>query len=143
MMCLEMNKTSQEQFQRVVGQRVKLAREDASLSQDELASRLGFNDRQTLSNLEAGKRKLTAEELVKLIQILGKKLEYFTDTFSLIGEGAFSWRAVGAAPASLDDFETKAGRWIGTFRRLGEIKGEPFSALSQRLTLTERSSFEE
>ncbi len=30
-----MNKTSQEQFQRIVGQRVKLAREDASLSQDE------------------------------------------------------------------------------------------------------------
>ena len=119
-----MNKTSQEQFQRIVGQRVKLAREDASLSQDELASQLGFNDRQTLSNIEAGKRKLTAEELVKLIQVLGRKMEYFTDTFSLIGEGAFSWRAVGAAPASLDEFEAKAGKWIATFRRLGEIKGE-------------------
>jgi len=81
--------------------------------------------------------------LVKLIQTLGKGLEYFTDTFTLIGEGAFSWRAVGAAPASLEEFEAKAGKWIGTFRRLGEIKGEPFSALSQRLTLTERSSFEE
>jgi DNA-binding XRE family transcriptional regulator len=55
-----MNKTSQEQFQRIVGQRVKLAREDASLSQDELASQLGFNDRQTLSNIEAG---ISAEEL--------------------------------------------------------------------------------
>jgi Zn-dependent peptidase ImmA (M78 family)/transcriptional regulator with XRE-family HTH domain len=139
----EMNKISQDQFQRIVGQRVKLAREDANLSQDELASQLGLNDRQTLSNIEAGKRKLSAEELVKLIHALGKKLEYFTDSFSLIGEGAFSWRAVGAAPASLDEFEAKAGKWIGTFRRLGEIKGEPFSALSQQLTLTERSSFEE
>ncbi|HZM04965.1 MAG TPA: XRE family transcriptional regulator [Candidatus Saccharimonadales bacterium] len=138
-----MNKLSQEQFQRIVGQRVKLAREDANLSQDELACQLGLNDRQTLSNIEAGKRKLTAEELVNLIQTLGKKLEYFTDTFSLIGEGAFSWRAVGAAPASLEEFEARAGKWIGTYRRLGEIKGEPFSALSQRLTLTERSSFEE
>lgn len=138
-----MNKTSQEQFQRIVGQRVKLAREEASLSQDELASQLGFNDRQTLSNIEAGKRKLTAEELVKLIQVLGKKLEYFTDTFSLIGEGAFSWRARNAAPASLDDFEAKAGKWIATFRRLGEIKGEPYNPLWQQLNLTERSSFEE
>jgi Zn-dependent peptidase ImmA (M78 family)/transcriptional regulator with XRE-family HTH domain len=138
-----MNKTTQEQFQRVVGLRVKLAREDASLSQDELASRLGFNDRQTLSSIEAGKRKLTAQELVKLIQMLGRKMEYFTDTFSLVGEGAFSWRAAGAAPASLEDFETKAGKWIGTFRRLGEIKGETFNPLSQQLTLTERSSFEE
>jgi Zn-dependent peptidase ImmA (M78 family) len=43
----------------------------------------------------------------------------------------------------LDDFEAKAGKWIATFRRLGEIKGEPFNPLSQRLTLTERSSFEE
>jgi XRE family transcriptional regulator, fatty acid utilization regulator len=139
----EMNKISQDQFQRIVGQRVKLAREDANLSQDELASQLGLNDRQTLSNIEAGKRKLTAEELIKLIQALGKELEYFTDTFSLIGEGAFSWRAVGAVPASLDEFEAKAGKWIGTFRRLGEIKGETFSALSQQLTLAERSSFEE
>ena len=138
-----MKTTSQEQFQRTVGQRVKLAREDANLSQDELASQLGLKDRQTLSSIEAGKRKLTAEELVKLIQVLGKKLEYFTDTFSLIAEGAFSWRAAGAAPASLDDFEAKAGRWIATFRRLGEIKGEPYNPLLQQLNLTERSSFEE
>jgi len=134
---------TQEQFQRIVGQRVKLAREEANLSQEELASRLGFNDRQTLSNIEAGKRKLSAEELLKLMSLLGKDMEYFTDTFSLAGEGAFSWRAVGAAPASLDDFEAKAGKWIATFRRLGEIKGEPFNPLSQRLMLTERSSFEE
>lgn len=138
-----MNRTSQEQFQRIVGQRVKLAREDVNLSQDELASQLGFNDRQTLSSIEAGKRKLSAEELVNLIQVLGKKLEFFTDTFSLVGEGAFSWRAVGAAPAFLDEFETKAGKWIATFRRLGEIKGEPYSPLSHKLALTERSSFEE
>jgi len=42
-----MNKTSQERFQR----------------QEELASRLGFNDCQTLCSIEAGKRELTAEEL--------------------------------------------------------------------------------
>jgi transcriptional regulator with XRE-family HTH domain len=36
-----MNKFSQEQFQRIVGQRVKLAREDANLSQGELACQLG------------------------------------------------------------------------------------------------------
>jgi Zn-dependent peptidase ImmA (M78 family)/DNA-binding XRE family transcriptional regulator len=138
-----MNVNSQEHFQRTVGQRVKLAREDANLSQDELASQLGFKDRQTLSNVEAGKRKLTAGELVQLIQILGRKLEYFTDTFSLIGEGAFSWRAVGAAPASLDDFEAKAGKWIATFRRLGEIRGQSYSPLLQQLNLNERSSFEQ
>lgn len=138
-----MSKTSQEQFQRIVGQRVKLARECANFSQDELAGQLGFKDRQTLSNIEAGKRKLTAEELVKLIQKLGKKLEYFTDTFSLVGEGAFSWRARGAAPVSLEEFEAKFGKWIATFRRLGEIKGEPYSPLLQQLNLTERSSFEE
>lgn len=138
-----MNKKSQEQFQRIVGHRVKLAREDVSLSQDELASRLGFNDRQTLSNIEAGKRKLTAEELVKLIQVLGKRMEYFTDTFSLVGEGAFSWRAVGVAPASLNEFEAKAGKWIATFRRLGEIKGESYSPLLQQLSLSDHSSFEE
>ncbi|MBI4657983.1 MAG: ImmA/IrrE family metallo-endopeptidase [Verrucomicrobia bacterium] len=138
-----MNKTSQEQFQRIVGQRVKLAREDASLNQDELATQLGFNDRQTLSNIEAGKRKLSAEELLKLMQVLGKSMDYFTDSFLLIGEGAFSWRARDAAPAMLDQFEAKARKWVATYLRLGEIRNEPFSPLIQQLGLTERSAFEE
>jgi XRE family transcriptional regulator, fatty acid utilization regulator len=141
--CQEMNKTSQEQFQRIVGQRVKLAREDASLSQDELASQLGFNDRQTLSNIEAGKRKLTAEELLKLMQVLGKSMDYFTDSFLLIGEGAFSWRARETAPPLLDEFESKARKWVATYLRLGEIHGEPFSPLMQQLVLSEKSSFED
>ncbi len=138
-----MNKTSPEQFQRIVGQRVKLAREDASLSQDELASQMGFNDRQTLSNIEAGKRKLTAEELLKLMQVLGKSMDYFTDSFLLIGEGAFSWRAREAEPAMLDRFESKARKWVATFLRLGEIRNEPFSPLMQQLTLSERSAFDD
>jgi XRE family transcriptional regulator, fatty acid utilization regulator len=138
-----MNKTSQDQFQRIVGQRVKLAREEADLSQEELAARLGFNDRQTLSNIEAGKRKLTAEELLKLMEVLGKSMDYFTDSFSLIGEGAFSWRARGAAPATLDQFESKARRWVATYLRLGEIQGEPFNPLMQQLALSERSAFED
>jgi Zn-dependent peptidase ImmA (M78 family)/DNA-binding XRE family transcriptional regulator len=138
-----MNKTSQEQFQRIVGQRVKLAREDADLSQEELASQLGFNDRQTLSNIEAGKRKLTAEELLKLMEVLGKSMDYFTDSFSLIGEGAFSWRARGAVPATLEQFESKARKWVATYLRLGEIHGEPFNPLMQQLALSERSGFED
>lgn len=138
-----MNKTSQKQFQRIVGQRVKLGREDASLSQDELASQLGFNDRQTLSNIEAGKRKLTAEELLKLMNALGKSMDYFTDSFLLIGEGAFSWRARDAAPAMLEQFESKARKWVATYLRLGEIRNEPFSPLMQQLALSERSAFED
>jgi Zn-dependent peptidase ImmA (M78 family)/DNA-binding XRE family transcriptional regulator len=138
-----MNKTLQEQFQRIVGHRVKLAREDASLSQDELASQLGFNDRQTLSNIEAGKRKLTAEELLKLMSVLGKDMEYFTDSFLLIGEGAFSWRARGAAPATLEQFESKARKWVATYLRLGEIHGQAFNPLMQQLALSERSAFED
>jgi XRE family transcriptional regulator, fatty acid utilization regulator len=138
-----MNKTAQEQFQRIVGRRVKLAREEANLSQEELASRLGFNDRQTLSNIEAGKRKLTAEELLKVMGLLGKEMEYFTDSFLLIGEGAFSWRARGAAPAMLEQFESKARKWVATYLRLGEIRNEPFSPLMQQLALSERSAFED
>jgi XRE family transcriptional regulator, fatty acid utilization regulator len=138
-----MNKTAQEQFQRIVGRRVKLAREEANLSQEDLASRLGFNDRQTLSNIEAGKRKLTAEELLKVMGLLGKEMEYFTDSFLLIGEGAFSWRARGAAPAMLEQFESKARKWVATYLRLGEIRNEPFSPLMQQLALSERSAFED
>jgi hypothetical protein len=49
-----------------------------------------------------------------------------------IREGAFSWRARGAAPATLDQFESKARKWVATDLRLGEIQGEPFNQLKNR-----------
>ena len=64
----------------------------------------GFNDRQTVSAIETGARRITAQELVLAVERLGTSLEYFTDPFLLAGEGRFSWRQSrhrGAAAGSL------------------------------------------
>src|SRR5262249_41578294 len=79
-------------FDVMVGRRVRTAREEARMSQEELSAQLGFENRQVLSNIESGKRKLGVDELLKLMQLLRKELEYFTDPLRLVGE-AISWRA--------------------------------------------------
>ncbi|MHB8890355.1 MAG: ImmA/IrrE family metallo-endopeptidase [Acidobacteriaceae bacterium] len=129
-------------FHRMIGDRIKDARESADLTQKQLSDLLGFRDRQTLSSIETGQRKITSEELVSVIRVLKKDLDFFTDPFRLVGEGAFSWRAQ-ADPAELGTFEDKARGWIAAYRALGEDLGESFSPLVPRLGLNLRSSFEE
>lgn len=129
-------------FYRMVGERIKAAREALDMNQKELAEKLGIKDRQTLSAIESGARKVSSAELVAIIKVLRKDLEYFTDPFLLVGEGVFSWRAQ-AEPAILENFEEKARVWIGTYRTLWTELGEPFNPLGFRLKLSERSSFED
>src|SRR6266496_3745244 len=127
----------------LISRRLKVARDRAGLTQAQLSEKLGFKDRQTLAAIEAGRRKLSAEELVRAMQVFEVDLDYFTDGFRLVGEGTFSWRAKNAAPGLLDKFEARAGRWIATYRNLGEGKDKPASTLQGRLSLTERSTFEQ
>lgn len=127
----------------LIGRRLQAARERRQLTQAQLSDQLGFNDRQTVTAIEAGQRKLSAEELIRAIQILGVDLEYFTDPFRLVGEGSFNWRAhEHTSPQVLDSFEEKAGGWIALYRKLEEKK-RPRSPLSIRLALDTKASFEE
>ena len=128
----------------LISKRLKAARERAGLTQAEFAERLGFRDRQTLAAIEAGSRKLSAEELLRALKVLGVELDYLTDPFRLIGEGRFSWRTHRDAEAGLlDAFEDKAGRWIALYRQLGDARAAPPSPLQPRLALTEKSTFED
>src|SRR3990172_10979170 len=105
----------------LINKRLKIAREKAGLTQAQLAEKLGFKDRQTLAAIEAGQRKMSAEELVRAMDVFGVDLDYFTDGFRLVGEGRFSWRAdKNATEEFLGAFEDHAGRWVATYRRLGE-----------------------
>jgi Zn-dependent peptidase ImmA (M78 family)/DNA-binding XRE family transcriptional regulator len=128
----------------VITRRLKHAREKAGLNQSQLSARLGFKDRQTLTAIEAGQRKITAEELLRAIEVLGVDLEYFTDSFRLVGEGRFSWRAARDVGADrLGEFEDRAGRWIATYRELGPPQETEPDPLQPRLPLTERSIYED
>src|SRR5580700_6838272 len=122
------------------GTRIRALREERKLTQDDLAARLGFKDRQTLSAIETGERRLSAEELLLVVKVLGTSLETFTDPFLLIGEGRFSWRQNGVMPDRLADYERDAGRWIAAYRALASEQGlqPPLDRRSLRLAKTSR-----
>lgn len=124
----------------LIGARLKALREEKSLSQEELAQLFGFKDRQTISAIETGERRLSADELLLAVQKLGASLDYFTDPFRLIGEGRFNWRQTGVPGAVLGAYERVAGQIIAAFRTLGTEVGEkpPLERRSLRLSKTSR-----
>ena len=127
-----------------IGFRLKALREQQNLSQEELAQRFGFKDRQTLSAIETGERKVSAEELVRAAQVFGVQLDYFTDPFLLVGEGKFSWRQNKALGRNaLDGYELDAGRLIAAFRELAPQVGHAAPLLRHALGLSKDLRFED
>ncbi len=127
----------------LIGKRIRALREERSLSQEKVAEIFGFKDRQTVSAIETGARRVTAEELVLAVERLGAPLEYFTDPFLLAGEGRFSWRQTGIDAERLEAYERRAGRWIAAFRTLAPWVGHEAPLMRRALGLTRRSSFED
>lgn len=64
-----------------IGRKLQQAREDAGLSQEQLASMLGCAQ-STLSNYEKGKRRLYLAQLENIAEILNKPIEYFLESHS-------------------------------------------------------------
>ncbi|MFZ1730535.1 MAG: XRE family transcriptional regulator [Bacteroidota bacterium] len=106
-----------------IGRRIALLRDEMAMNQADLAEKLGFRHRQTLQAIETGERKISVEELMKLIDLSGRSLEYFTDPFLWVGEGAFSFRAESLASSEATGFEKTAGSWVMLWRWLCEING--------------------
>jgi Zn-dependent peptidase ImmA (M78 family)/transcriptional regulator with XRE-family HTH domain len=128
--------------QRLLGYRVKAAREARGWTQDQLTQALGLNDRQSVSDIENGKRVLKPDELLQVSDLLNQDIEFFIDPFAVAGEAQFSWRAAPDVPEdSLDRFELKAGQWIGLLRWLREQQDSRTSVLKRSLRLSGQSSF--
>ncbi len=119
------------------------ARDKCNFTQAELSRHLGFKDRQTLTTIEAGQRRVTPEELVAIAEATGQDLDFFTDPYRLVGEGAFSYRAADTVADDLDAFEERAGNWLALWRQLGQSRGETASVLRPRLAINEHSIFED
>ena len=127
----------------LIGARIKALREERRLSQDDLARIFGFKDRQTVSAIETGERRVTAKELVIAVEKLGASLDYFTNPFLLVGEGRFSWRQTNVGPQALSGYERSAGRWIAAYRALSPQVGRAAPLLRRSLGITPRHSFED
>jgi transcriptional regulator with XRE-family HTH domain len=72
-------------IQKKIGKRIQKAREEAGLSQEELASRMGCTQA-ALSNYELGKRRMYLANLAQLAEILHKPLNYFLEEAEDISE---------------------------------------------------------
>lgn len=59
-----------------IGKRLQLAREEAGLSQEQLAAKIGCSQ-STLSNYEKGRRRLYLAQLEKIAEELQKPIEFF------------------------------------------------------------------
>jgi XRE family transcriptional regulator, fatty acid utilization regulator len=123
--------------------RLKALREARGLSQAELSRRFGFSDRQTLSAIESGARRVSAEELTRAGEIFDVGIDYFSDAFRLDGEGEFSFRVGQVERGVVEAFQDRAGRWVATYRELAAQAGQRPSHLGLRLELTPKSSFED
>ena len=127
----------------LIGSRIKALRQARGLSQDDVALLLGFNDRQTVSTIETGTRRVTAQELLLAAEKLGAPLEYFTDPFRLEGEGRFSWRQTGVTADRLSEYEGRASQWIGAYRTLAAQIGRKTRLVRPSLGLTRQSRYED
>jgi len=128
---------------RTIGPRIRAARQAMRWTQARLSEALGFNDRQTLSDIENGKRMVKPQELVTISECLQRDIDYFLDPFSVAGEAKYNWRAAPEVPSStLDSFESQADRWIGLLRWLHQ-QHKPPSPLKLNLRLGANASFEQ
>ncbi len=127
----------------LIGVRLKALRAEQGLSQNDLAELFGFKDRQTVSAIETGMRRMTATELMLAVEKLGAPLEYFTDPFRLVGEGRFSWRQTGVGVDQLGEYERDAGPWISAYRALAPKVGRDLPLMRRTLGLTRNSRFED
>jgi XRE family transcriptional regulator, fatty acid utilization regulator len=126
-----------------LGRRVAYSRDQIGFSQEQLADKLGFKDRQTIQAIEAGHRRVAVEEMVRLISVTGQPLDFFTDPFRLVGEGSFTFRAGQVEEVSLQQFQERAGRWIALWRHFAAKSGKVPNPLRSRLAIDEGSSYED
>jgi len=63
---------------KTIGKKIQKAREEAGLSQEELASRLGYTQA-AFSNYELGKRRLYLANIEQIARELNKPLSYFLE----------------------------------------------------------------
>ena len=131
--------TAPMDFDAMVGQRIRAAREERELTQQNLAILLGFSDRQTLAQIESGIRKVAAAELMAFVKELNKPIEYFTDPYLIVGKGLFNWRAADATAAK--NAEVVSRPLISCYKRCRDFLKDPISPFTHVLSISRQSQY--
>ena len=86
---------------KLIGERLRSARELLGLKLNEVAERMGFNHYQTLSYIEKGTRPIKVSELTKLSKIYSRDYTYFlTESEPPAPEVGLIWRRDASKPVS-------------------------------------------
>ena len=115
-----------------IGARIRDAREKAGLSQQELAQRLGYSSPATVSNMEAGERRITVVDLSSVSEALGIPL----DRFLPVGPEASTRQLSLRAATDLHNINPVTRRSVVDFltfaERHGQQCGPPPSGLRRK-----------
>ena len=85
-------------IQKKLANLLKKERESLDLTLKEVSKKLGFNNYQTLSSIEAGEREVKAWELAKLAIIYGRDIDYFLNLDLPQKEVRILWRRPETSP---------------------------------------------
>jgi transcriptional regulator with XRE-family HTH domain len=107
-----------EELRKQIASRLRLARESAGLSQGQVAKKMNIH-RPTVSEIEAGRRRVSAEELAHFAELYGVDVNWLT------GEGN----------AESDPEEE---RIMLAARELGKMKDEDFDRLMKVLRMVRK-----
>lgn len=99
--------------QEELGQRIKEAREDAGLTQQELADRIGIKQGQTVSNYERGVTEVTTKRLRRIAEATGKPITFFVqDEATEPAAGALEERLEALEVGQVRTEESLAGQRV-------------------------------
>jgi XRE family transcriptional regulator, fatty acid utilization regulator len=130
-------------MQWVSGRKWQTLRVVNRMTQEGLAKVLGLNDRRSISQIENGQCWLRASELVTVVHHFDVTIDAMTNPFPLSNKNSFSWRQHHLPSAELDQFESRAGEWIGAYRELNRLSDVRLKKLLPHLDgLTHKSPFE-
>lgn len=94
-----------------IGRRIRAAREDVGLTQEELASDVGL-DRSALTKVETGARKVSAVELALIADRLDVRIEWFLDDAPEAVLSRRNARDPGAASPAIDKLTERIAREV-------------------------------
>jgi Zn-dependent peptidase ImmA (M78 family) len=113
------------------------------MTQAGLAEKLGFADRQILSNLEKGLRQATPDELLIITRILGKSLEYFTDPYLLTNESVcFSWRVKKEKIGGEVPYQEAGKKLIAAYMHFSDILGKSPNLILPQLVVKKDATYD-
>lgn len=110
--------------QHLIAQRITYFRNQRGLNQQELSALMDFNQRQTLSDIERGARRVSVDEMQRFAEIFQVSPMVLLDAFVPALPVEFSWRTLNE-PKALDAFEQRGRNLINLVTTLRSKLGKP------------------